>query len=366
MIGIYLAGAIHSYYQEYVASVAETICAISDAVVIHSYKGNKANRLLNIDCDRLLYFDNKNFDCWSELKENAVKFLKDNGIDIFIILTADIYNGWRYNDMSLLHKFCESRNTNDRCNWNFQMTKNLLCKYMIIESAFDVCDKVYQFVLDTGEPDFSVCCEHFGYDKSKYRLLYIAQRKGIYTYMPCVEYGMMQKVKNADIDIYNKDTDFSFYASAVSKAREWVLEYKDMLQSIQNSIVEIIEKGTDKRQIPQMEYMQLLGSSKFTLAISAYDAVSFSTMRMIDAAMCNCLCLIHNSCNDTDLKATFPDIYRIYKKYDLFVEMEDIKDFISRLTNKKRNDIIREIKETKSWKRFSDINFIKKRWNKLL
>lgn len=367
MTGIYIEGAVNRYCQEYVSSFCETLCGLFDDVkIIHSYSGTKANRIFNVSNDRFIYYNVKDFDCWSDLKNYAKRLLKDNNIDNIIILISGIHKGFRSDNMSMLRSFCKSRlKGNDKCNFNYMMTKTLFAKYLLVEASFDVCKNVYHFMLDTTEPDYSECCNYFGYDRNKYRLLYLSQNDKC-TYMPCIEYGMQNKVNLANIDINKKDIDFLFYATAVQKSREWLIECQDEIKSIPNSLVEVITSGSDKKQVPQMLYLSLLGSAKFTLAIGAYDEKSFSIYRIIDATICNCLCLVHDSCNVKDFRITFPDIYNVYKENGLFVKTQKIGIVIGNLTNDKRNDIIKKIKDTRSWKKFMDKNYIKERWKKIL
>ena len=118
----------------------------------------------------------------------------------------------------------------------------------------------------------------------------------------------------------------------------------------------------DNTYISQVEYYNKLSHSKFTLIIPSYDITTFSIIRFLEAISNRCLPLVLDTVNLTDLKNTFPDIYNIVKK-NLVVNIKDIQSKINELNYDK---IINEIFNTKSIKNFTDIEYFKKEWSKIL
>ena len=158
-----------------------------------------------------------------------------------------------------------------------------------------------------------------------------------------------------------KTVDFTFYGTALTEDRQYLVEQKDLLTNIRNSDVGIIVKK-DSTYVSQTEYYDKLARSKFTLIIPSYDVTTFSVIRFLEAVSNHCLPLVLDTVNLTDLKNTFKDIYDIVKKY-LVVNINDIQSKIDSLDY---NKIINKLFNTQSVKNFSDDEYFKTEWRKLI
>ena len=358
MVAIYIEGKITPNDEMSTAAVVNTICkVIPDCKVIHTYKSNKLAKIVDVNYDNLVYYDISQVRDigWKAQYKLAKNVLIENDIDTLIVYKSIIMSGQKNGDMGQIERFRRRRKEDDFVYMKHAMSTTQYCKYLMVEAGAAVCKNNYEFILDPQEP-------HWGdlYNGIDYKYLYGMQREGKYIYMPCFEYGVQNAMSDTDT---TKKYDMVFFCSCLTKDREFILEYKDVLESVPNSKIQI---NTNKvKPMGQREYYELVAKSKYSMCIPAYDKTAFSMYRFVEALAVDCLCFIHKDCCLDDIKETFPDIYAIMKKY-LVYDFDGIISNISKLTDKERNDIIKDIKDTKSWKRFSDLEFIEKRWKKLL
>lgn len=358
MVGIYIEGKITPNDEMSTAAVVNTICkVIPDCKVINTYRSNKLVKILDVDYDRLIYYDISQVKeiGWKAQYKLAKQLLIDNNIDTMIVFKSIIMSGQKHGEMHQIERFRRRRKEDDFVYMKHAMSTTQYCKYLMVEAGAAVCNKNYEFILDPQEP-------HWGdlYRDIDYKYLYGMQRKDQYIYMPCFERGVQDMVGYMDT---TKKYDMMFFCSCLTKDREFILEYKDKLESIPNSKIQINTRKV--KPLGQRDYYELVAQSKYSMCIPAYDKTAFSMYRFVEALCVDCLCFIHKDCCLDDVKETFPDIYEIMEKY-LVYDFDGIISKIGKLTDKDRNDIIKMIKETESWKRFSDLKFIERRWKKLL
>jgi hypothetical protein len=225
---------------------------------------------------------------------------------------------------------------------------------MFIWRASFKCKHIYNFVLDPQEPDYRLVINF-----KNYKILYGMQRKDM-TYMPCFEYGVMKECDGFD---KTKIINFMFYCGAVTEDRKFIADRKFELESIDGFDIRIFRRG--ERPVDQEEYYRNIAKSRYTCCIKAYDETAFSMYRFIEALVNDCLSFVFYDCCLDDVENTFPDIYDIIMRYLLVNDFDEIIDNVNNWKESKRLRIINMLKETKSYKRFTDINFIKKRWAKL-
>ena len=158
-----------------------------------------------------------------------------------------------------------------------------------------------------------------------------------------------------------KTLDFVFYGTAMNPDRQYLVDKASKIKKIKRSDVGIITKR-DSTYVDQNTYYDKLAHAKFTLIIPSYDKTTFSIIRFLEAVSNHCLPLVLDSVDLTDLKNTFPDIYRIVKRY-LVVDIDHIQDKINETDYDK---IIKKIFNTDSVKKFTDLEYFKKEWNKIV
>ena len=181
--------------------------------------------------------------------------------------------------------------------------------------------------------------------------------------MPAFEYGCAQIVNGYD---KTKTGDFHFHCTAITEDRFFILDYMDMLRSIPNSNVRVFGAGKFDKLKRQTEFYEELSRYRYTVCIPPYDKTTFSIFRFWESVLLDALPFVYKGCSSKDLLLTFPDIRDIIIKERLVVDFEDIPKRIQEFSEEKRQSILKEIKDTKSFKKIMDLEFIKERWNKIL
>lgn len=361
MIAIFLAGVSYKATVATDSAFIQTMFKMfgDELVFIDAYKTNRSIKLFGIPDDKILHYECDNVVGWKEHFEYAKNFLSENDIKTFIIFKPLMMRGLKHNDMGQYVRFKKKRLENNQYGFKYATMKHAYSKSLLIEAASKVCDKCIHFIVDPQEPNFD-CVYNFNSYREVYFLSKSNTRRCVF--MPCCEYGLGELTK--EYDTSKKSLDFVFYCGALTDDRAYIRDAKDQLESIKNADVKVLESGKDF--IKQEEYYKMIAKSKFTLCIKPYDTTSFSMLRWLESFYLGCIPLVHKDCCMDDVKETYPDIYDIWCKYGLFVTFDNIQNKISSFTDSQINDIIKEIKETKSFKKVNDLKYIKKRWKKIL
>ena len=362
MIGIFLAGV--SYKATCMTDMAfiQTMFEMlgNDIVFIDTYKTDKSIKQFGIPYDSVLHYECKDVVGWKEHFKYAKDFLISNNIDTLIIFKPLMMQKMKYNDMYQYNLFKRKRKENNQYGFKYETMKHVYARSILIEVASKVCKRCIHFIVDPQEPNFNSV-----YDFNEYREAYFLQKHNNRecVFMPCCEYGLNNIAK--DYVARDKVLDFCFYCGALTEDRQFIKDAKDVLKTIPNSDVEILESGKDF--IKQEHYYGIIAQSKFTLCIKPYDKTTFSALRWFEALCLDCIPLIHKGCCIDDFKGTYPDIYKVCCKYNLFVDFNEIQEKIFYLTSNDFYDIIlKEIRNTKSFRKINDLSYIRERWKKLL
>lgn len=357
MIGLFIAGNLDSKSNMTVKAVVKTLLDTNDNIFVVTNLKNKFIKLLgDVYKERIIEYNIKNCKDYKDAIDLSKKILKDNDIKKLIIYKSILCQGYDNSNMSLAKSFIN--NIENECYdkmWNYVSVRNVLLKFTFIMEASKYCDSVYDFVLDPQEPRYDKVLKF-----NNYKTLYGMVKNDMF-YMPCFEYGVKEICNKLD---KNKTNDFIFYCGAVTDDRKFIAEQKEKLESLENCDIKIFLKK--QRPLPQNEYYEKLAKSKYTICIKAYDKTAFSMYRLIEALECDCLSFIMKDCCLDDVKNTFEDIYDILIN-NLIVE--DFDEAISKCSNwdeDKRKNIINDIKNTPSYKKIMNKEFIKKRWGKIL
>ncbi len=254
-----------------------------------------------------------------------------------ILLHSQLSQNNNYSNYKMLSNLIDAISKNDKLTYNFTSTYNLY-KKLVCYYYFATNYKVSHIVIDPQEIDISKAIKCKDYTR---KFLLNEPSKNLVYYPYYLEY-----YKNTANEFnLNKKYNFVFAASAVSKDRLYLQDFK--IDNLEDSIVNIYTT-TKKIAFKQKEYLDLIGQSRYTLVIPPYDSESFSICRFFEAISLDCLPLIQDTCNLDSIKNTFEDIYDIIKE-ELVVNLDDISNFIKNTTEDKRVGIINKIKETKSY-----------------
>jgi hypothetical protein len=347
MIGIFLnmgiAKGLVNTIKNHMNAIIDSLD--SEVVAIDINAGNKLKNLLDrddIEYRHISWIENSN---WQEYEKLIKSQTKD--LNTLIIFGNTMFNNYNSRDTSLIERFDkEFDNKNYEYNIKFVSTRTVMQRYLVCRTCKD--KKLIYVCLDPQE------CIITDYLKTGI-CTYILNR-GNKKYVPSYEKCLFTNNQTAD-----KTVDFTFYGTALTEDRKYLVEQSDLLTGIRNSDVGIIVKK-DSTYVSQTEYYDKLARSKFTLIIPSYDVTTFSVIRFLEAVSNHCLPLVLDTVDLTDLKNTFPDIYDIVRK-NLVVNIKDIQGKIDELDYDK---IIKKIFNTESVKNFTDLDYFKREWSKIV
>lgn len=322
------------------------IDSLNDKVIVFdANSGNKLKKLLDRDDVEYRHIPWIDGYTWKEYENDIKDNVKD--IDTLIIFGSTMFDTYNSKNSSLVDNFDKKLNEgNYKYNLSFLSTRIVQQRYFICKLCKD--KKLIYVCLD---PQECILTDKFNTGLCTYIL-----NRGNKKYIPSYEKYMFKNGKDIE-----KTVDFTFYGTALTEDRQYLVEQKDLLTGIRNSDIGIIVKK-DSTYVSQTEYYDKLARSKFTLIIPSYDVTTFSIIRFLEAVSNHCLPLVLDTVNLTDLKNTFPDIYNIVKKY-LIVNIKDIQSKIDELNYDK---IIKKIFNTESVKNFSNDEYYKKEWSKII
>ena len=325
---------------------------INDKVFIDFYKGDKLINLLNKKA-KFVKMNFWQFDNWSDIENYIInKFAK---IDKLIIIKTPMITGMKYDDTSMVEKFKNAIETNNRYNIKFMMLRRILEKCMLLKVASKMNIDVIQFVYDPQEINFADV-----FDFKSYKRYYILKR-GSDKYAPIYEYEMYKESR----EVKDKELDLFFIGGILTKDRLFLYDVKQQFEGVEGIKFEVFDKKENKNnRITQTKYYEQLGKAKYTIIIKPYQNDSFSIIRFFEAICNNCIPLILDDVNLAELNDTFPDIYNIIIKYKLIISVKNVQQRISQYEQDKF--VINEIVESKSFKKITNYTKVKIFYNKLL
>ena len=347
MIGLFLnmgiAKGLVNTVKYHMNAIIDSLNA--NVIVFDTNSGNKLKNLLgrdDVEYRHLPWIDGYN---WKDYEKDIKNSTKD--IDTFIIFGSTMFNNYNSKNSDLVDSLDrELDKGNYEFNLSFVSTRTVQQRYFICKLCKD--KKLIYFYIDPSE---CILTKRFNTGTTVYYL-----KRDDCVYLPSYEKYMFENGKDIE-----KTVDFTFYGTALTEDRQYLVEQKDLLTGIRNSDVGIIVKK-DSTYVSQTEYYDKLARSKFTLIIPSYDSTTFSVIRFLEAVSNHCLPLVLDTVNLTDLQNTFPDICDIVKKY-LVVNIKDIQSKIDSLDY---DTIIKEIFNSKSVKNFSNDEYYKKEWSKIV
>lgn len=324
---------------------------VDDKVFLDFYKGNKLQKLLHNEANfRKMSFEN--FNNWDDIEKYTRKQLFD--IDKLFIFRTPMMSGIKIDDTSLVQKFKTNIAIDNQFSIKFVMIRKILEKCMVIKVASDMKKDIIQLVIDPQEIDFR---DVFDFD---YYKRYFILKRNDDKYAPMYEYEMSKEICNNE-----KEIDLFFIGSILTEDRHFLYNLNDKFDGIDNIEFKVFDKDKFKdNRISQNEYYDLLSRSKYTLICRPYENNSFSIIRFFEAICNNCVPLILNDVDLSEILCTFEDIHDIIKRNKLIVKIDDIQNRIKKYDKDK--NIIKEIMKSKSFEKITNYQKVKKFYEKLL
>lgn len=354
-VGLYFFGTYDDIMAQLLDSCMNMLIDAVHPIVIDNFATNKLVKHLH-DCEVVKYrpFEDGR-DNWADIYAYAEQLLREHKIDKLIVfrnvLVEHFHKGDCYQGRYMNSVIEEGKS---RC-FKFASAKKLASKLCLVKAAGVVCDTVFQYIQDPQEMCYDEVLKF-----NRFKVLHSVV-KFDYTFMPLYEPGCIAAANPA-----SKESDFVFYCGAVTADREYIARIADKLEAIPDWDIGIFRRGGKGKKCSQSEYYRKLECSRYTLVIPSYDKTTFSTCRFVEAIARDCLCFVHKNVCLQDVQNTFPNIYNIIIKYLIVDNFKMVRQTINEWSEEKRQSILDEIKNTKEWKRFSDAEYTKERWRRLL
>lgn len=363
---------------ELIGCMVTQICEnVDDVSVIDFYKDFKLSKTVYGEYN-LFKVNQWDYDNWYDMYKNYKECIQE--FDSVILIKTPTLRGTftRMLDEEFLSELDKGFTKDNKFQMSQDIMRRLIERLVFVKACRD--KKVYQFCIDTQEVDFSKVWKFKHFERR-----YIFNH-GDMKYFPMYEWAMantyIQEIDKIQSIYFNGSAFTEEKKKGLSVLKECVDKYLN--RKVSGPVFGIMTGSVDwyddedKRdtRVPQSTYMYNLKLSKYTIINTPYDDTHFNMYRFMEAIICDCIPIILPYNNLEDLQLTFPDIYNIISLGDLVlmrihadrkIPME--MAIYSRLNcDRYDRDKIRfnEIKNSKSFKKITDQEYVKGEFKKLL
>lgn len=380
---IVLLSSIESHQNEIIGAVInQAIEFIPNVYIIDFYKDYKLNKVLLSEPD-IIKAEQWKFDSWKSMYKHYKKLVSD--FDNIILVKAPI-NRDNANtlDVKMLREINKMTRLDDTYNMQYDLMRRVIERLLFVKACRG--KNVVHFVIDPDEVDFS-----------KVWNFKIYRRFGALKWDGC-EYGPIYEylLYNTFIQDIPKFYDFYYVGSAVTEDRKYLYRCQSEVLSHINrrrigfikenpkiGTFDIFDGDNREKRVTQSTYLYNLKLSRYTMVNPPYNKKEFNIIRFMEAVVCDCIPLILKCKKDVrDMKfgclhnliLTFPDFYDIIIKRNLIVVPKDIHIRLTKYYEDSDNgsvrkvkygtygepdiDICQQLKETKSFKKITDRNYV--------
>ena len=380
---IVLLSSIESHQNEIIGAVInQAVEFIPNAYIIDFYKDYKLNKVLDAEPE-IIKAEQWKFDSWKSMYKHYKKLVSD--FDNIILVKAPI-NRDNANtlDTKMLREINKMTRLDDTYNMQYDLMRRVIERLLFVKACRG--KNVVHFVIDPDEVDFSKVWNFKSY-----------RRIGALKWNNC-EYGPIYEyvLYNTFIQDIPKFYDFYYVGSAITDDRKYLYRCQNEVLSHINrrrigfikenpkiGTFDIFDSNNREKRVSQSTYLYNLKLSRYTMINPPYNKNEFNIIRFMEAVICDCIPLILKCKKDVrDMKfgclynliLTFPDIYDIITKRDLIVVPKEIHIRLTKYYEDSDNgsvrkvkygtygkpdiDICEQIKETKSFKKITDRDYV--------
>ena len=380
---IVLLSSIESHQNEIIGAVInQAIEFIPNVYIIDFYKDYKLNKVLLSEPD-IIKAEQWKFDSWKSMYKHYKKLVSD--FDNIILVKAPI-NRDNANtlDVKMLREINKMTRLDDTYNMQYDLMRRVIERLLFVKACRG--KNVVHFVIDPDEVDFSKVWNFNSY-----------RRFGALKWDGC-EYGPIYEylLYNTFIQDIPKFYDFYYVGSAITEDRKYLYRCQSEVLSHINrrrigfikenpkiGTFDIFDGDNREKRVTQSTYLYNLKLSRYTMVNPPYNKKEFNIIRFMEAVVCDCIPLILKCKKDVrDMKfgclhnliLTFPDFYDIIMKRNLIVVPKDIHIRLTKHYEDSDNgsvrkvkygtygepdiDICQQLKETKSFKKITDRNYV--------
>ena len=380
---IVLLSSIESHQNEIIGAVInQAVEFIPNAYIIDFYKDYKLNKVLDSEPE-IIKAEQWKFDSWKSMYKHYKKLVSD--FDNIILVKAPI-NRDNANtlDTKMLREINKMTRLDDTYNMQYDLMRRVIERLLFVKACRG--KNVVHFVIDPDEVDFSKVWNFKSY-----------RRFGALKWNNC-EYGPIYEyvLYNTFIQDIPKFYDFYYVGSAITDDRKYLYRCQNEVLSHINrrrigfikenpkiGTFDIFDSDNREKRVSQSTYLYNLKLSRYTMINPPYNKNEFNIIRFMEAIICDCIPLILKCKKDVrDMKfgclhnliLTFPDFYDIIMKRNLIVVPKDIHVRLTKYYEDSDNgsvrkvkyatygkpdiDICEQLKETKSFKKITDRNYV--------
>lgn len=380
---IVLLSSIESHQNEIIGAVInQAIEFIPNVYIIDFYKDYKLNKVLLSEPD-IIKAEQWKFDSWKSMYKHYKKLVSD--FDNIILVKAPI-NRDNANtlDVKMLREINKMTRLDDTYNMQYDLMRRVIERLLFVKACRG--KNVVHFVIDPDEVDFSKVWNFKSY-----------RRFGALKWDGC-EYGPIYEylLYNTFIQDIPKFYDFYYVGSVITEDRKYLYRCQSEVLSHINrrrigfikenpkiGTFDIFDGDNREKRVTQSTYLYNLKLSRYTMVNPPYNKKEFNIIRFMEAVVCDCIPLILKCKKDVrDMKfgclhnliLTFPDFYDIIMKRNLIVVPKDIHIRLTKYYEDSDNgsvrkvkygtygepdiDICQQLKETKSFKKITDRNYV--------
>ena len=380
---IVLLSSIESHQNEIIGAVInQALEFIPGAYIIDFYKDYKLSKVLDSEPE-IIKAEQWKFDSWKSMYKHYKKLVSD--FDNIILVKAPI-NRDNANtlDVKMLREINKMTRLDDTYNMQYDLMRRVIERLLFVKACRG--KNVVHFVIDPDEVDFSKVWNFKSY-----------RRFGALKWDGC-EYGPIYEylLYNTFIQDIPKFYDFYYVGSAITEDRKYLYRCQSEVLSHINrrrigfikenpkiGTFDIFDGDNREKRVTQSTYLYNLKLSRYTMVNPPYNKKEFNIIRFMEAVVCDCIPLILKCKKDVrDMKfgclhnliLTFPDFYDIIIKRNLIVVPKDIHIRLTKYYEDSDNgsvrkvkygtygepdiDICQQLKETKSFKKITDRNYV--------
>ena len=366
-IGLFIPGAIQKNQEMLTAAFFNAVCRFAgrEVKVIDFFNSDKLRKLITEDVE-ILKFDIVSV-CdslldWNKVYDECCKFLVENNIDTAISYRILLSSVSKFGKEDKIAKQIAKTVERPDKGFNFVIAKKTTAYLQFIRACSTVCENYYHYTVDPQEP---LLCNAFDFNNFADLYFNAAKRRGSIV-MPFYEFELS---KNELTPLGKQAVPFTFYCTALTDDRKFIADMRDDFENIDGWDVNIVNRDRKQRRTltSQQQYMFMLSQSKSSLVIKSYDHQAFSWMRFEECIYNNCLPFVWDDCCLQDISNIYSDVSEIIKDRLFVGSIEELKEKVEYFDKheKKRQKLVKEIRNSIEQKHVVDIQWLQDRWQKL-
>lgn len=367
MIGVFIPGNVQKFQKAIVRYFFDFIPLVVDDKVayIDFYKTNLLkNEVGEMDGTDFLIRDIVGVTHnWDEVREATDAMLKANGFTTLIAYKSLI-------DGHYFYKGCEKL-ASEKLSNTFQNPEKVSSYVssmhtdawlVFLERCSIQAKHFYQYMVDPVEASIG---DIVGF--KDFELLYFNScKRRNSVLMPFYEYMLDNDSRSK---LGEQVVPFTFYCTVVGKSRQFISSMQHELEGIPEWDVNIGTKDQDHKSkiVFQDDYFNMLSQSKCSLVLKPCDNEAFSWLRFCECLFNNCLPLVQDDCNLQDIESIYPEVAAVIKSQLFVHDVDELKRTVRYfdMNEQVRQTLIEMLKDRVYKKHVCDIQWLRKRWQRL-